>query len=110
MVARFADFAAVLHANAPNPEHAEALQLYGRFVGNWDSEIIAHGPDGSCHRALGEIHFGWILEGRAIQDVWMIPRLADRDRCATLSDRRQLVRHDDPRLRPNHPGVAHLLD
>jgi hypothetical protein len=78
MVARFADFAAVLHANAPNPEHAEALQLYGRFVGNWDSEIIAHGPDGSCHRALGEIHFGWILEGRAIQDVWMIPRLADR--------------------------------
>jgi hypothetical protein len=76
MDARFSDFATVLHANAS--ERAEALQLYGRFVGNWDSEIIAHGPDGARHCARGEIHFGWILEGRAIQDVWMIPRLADR--------------------------------
>jgi hypothetical protein len=78
MDARFSDFAAALHANAPDAERAEALQLYGRFVGDWDSEIIAHGPDGARHHAQGEIHFGWILEGRAIQDVWMIPRLADR--------------------------------
>ena len=78
MDARLADFATALHANGPDPEHAEALQLYGRFVGDWDSEIIAHGPDGARHRARGEIHFGWILEGRAIQDVWMIPHLADR--------------------------------
>ncbi|MGO8907824.1 MAG: hypothetical protein ACLQDM_00605 [Bradyrhizobium sp.] len=74
------DFAAVLHAKAADPERAEALQLYGRFVGDWDTEIIAHGPDGARHHAQGEIHFGWILEGRAIQDVWMIPRLADRAR------------------------------
>jgi hypothetical protein len=78
MDARFSDFAAVLHANAPNPEHAGALQLYGRFVGDWDSQIIAHSLDGARHHAQGEIHFGWILEGRAIQDVWMIPHLADR--------------------------------
>jgi hypothetical protein len=78
MDARFSDFATVLHANAPDPERAEALQLYGRFVGDWDSEIIAYGPDGAHHHARGEIHFGWILEGRAIQDVWMIPRLSDR--------------------------------
>jgi hypothetical protein len=78
MDARFSDFAAVLHANAPNPEHAGALQLYGRFVGDWDSQIIAHSLQGARHHAQGEIHFGWILEGRAIQDVWMIPHLADR--------------------------------
>jgi hypothetical protein len=30
------------------------------------------------HESSGEIHFGWVQEGRAIQDVWMIPRLADR--------------------------------
>ena len=34
--------------------------------------------DGARHEGSGEIHFGWILEGRAIQDVWMIPRLAER--------------------------------
>ena len=26
----------------------------------------------------GEAHFGWALEGRAIQDIWIMPRLADR--------------------------------
>jgi hypothetical protein len=34
-------------------------------------------PDGKSYFGQGEIHFGWILEGRAIQDVWMIPRLQD---------------------------------
>jgi len=72
------DFPAVLHAQGPDPGRAEALQLYGRFVGSWNAEITAHGPDGTRHRADGEIHFGWVLQGRAIQDVWMIPRLSDR--------------------------------
>lgn len=22
----------------------------------------------------GEVHFGWVLEGRAVQDVWIMPR------------------------------------
>ena len=68
------DFARFLHADGPNPEQAQALQLYGRFVGDWDAEVAAHGADGTKHAAPGEIHFGWVLEGRAVQDVWMIPR------------------------------------
>ena len=68
----------VLHAEKPAPERFDKLQLYGRFIGDWETEIIAHAPDGARHEASGEIHFGWILEGRAIQDVWMIPRLAER--------------------------------
>ncbi len=70
------DFARLLHADGPNPEHAAALQLYGRFVGDWDAEITARGADGTKHTAPGEIHFGWVLEGRAVQDVWIIPRPA----------------------------------
>jgi hypothetical protein len=70
------DFAKFLHADGPNREHARALQLYGRFVGDWDAEITAHAADGTRHTAPGEIHFGWVLEGRAVQDVWMIPRAA----------------------------------
>ena len=34
--------------------------------------------DGTTHRGSGEIHAGWVLQGRAIQDVWMIPRLRER--------------------------------
>jgi hypothetical protein len=67
-----------LHAAGPAAEHADALGLYGRFIGDWESEVVAHGPDGNQYLGRGEIHFGWILEGRAIQDVWMIPRRQDR--------------------------------
>ena len=70
------DFARLLHADGPNPEHAAALQLYGRFVGDWDAEITARAADGARHTAPGKIHFGWVLEGRAVQDVWIIPRPA----------------------------------
>ena len=72
------DLSAVLHADAPATEYAEALSLYGQFVGHWESEIVTITPDGKRHQGQGEIHFGWILEGRAIQDVWMIPRRQDR--------------------------------
>src|SRR5690242_218073 len=71
-------FASVLHAAAPAPDRADVLALYGRFIGDWDARIVAHGSNGVRHESPGEIHFGWILQGRAIQDVWMIPLLAER--------------------------------
>jgi len=75
---------AVLHADGPAVERAEALNLYGQFIGDWDTDVVAYAPDGVRHRGEGEIHFGWILEGRAIQDVWMIPRRKDRRRGAPV--------------------------
>jgi hypothetical protein len=68
----------VLHADGPAADRAEALGLYGRFIGDWDTDIVTYAPEGGRHNGQGEIHFGWILEGRAIQDVWMIPRQRDR--------------------------------
>ena len=98
----------VLHAGKPAADRAEKLQLYGRFIGDWETMVIAHSPDGARHEGSGEIHFGWILEGRAIQDVWMIPRLAERPNA--LSRRRQLVWNDHQGLRPHYRCLAHLLD
>lgn len=69
---------AALHADGPATDRAEALSLYGRFVGDWDTDIVTYTPDDVRHHGQGEIHFDWILEGRAIQDVWMIPRQKDR--------------------------------
>jgi hypothetical protein len=99
----------VLHAEKPAADRADKLRLYGRFIGDWETRIIAHAPDGARHEGSGEIHFGWILEGRAIQDVWMIPRLAERP-CAAFSRRRQLVWNDHQDLRPHYRCLAHLLD
>jgi len=72
------DLIPLLHADGPAPDRAEALKLYGQFVGDWDADIVTHAPDGARHQGQGEIHFGWVLEGRAIQDIWMIPRRKDR--------------------------------
>jgi hypothetical protein len=69
---------ATLHTDGPAPDRAEELKLYGQFVGDWHADVVAYAPDGTRHQGQGEIHFGWILEGRAIQDVWMIPRREDR--------------------------------
>ena len=71
-------FAQVLHADGPDPERATKLALFSWFVGRWDMEVMTFPEEGSTHRGLGEIHVGWVLQGRAIQDVWMIPRLRDR--------------------------------
>ena len=37
-------------------------------------DTIYRPSDGAIQTWTGEIHFGWVLEGRAIQDVWIRPR------------------------------------
>ncbi|PWK85947.1 hypothetical protein [Fulvimonas soli] len=66
-------FAAALLADGPDPRHAEALRLYGRFVGSWDVDLLDHLPGGGTHASAGEWHFGWVLQGLAVQDVWIAP-------------------------------------
>src|SRR5215208_802085 len=51
----------------------EAMNLYGRLIGSWQMDAVVHQDDGTQHRGRGEIHFGWVLAGRAIQDVWILP-------------------------------------
>ena len=49
------------------------MGLYGWLIGDWTMEATVHLGDGNTHVGHGEIHFGWVLEGRAIQDVWITP-------------------------------------
>jgi hypothetical protein len=71
-------FLDALQAEGPAADRVEKMTLYGQFVGGWESDIVSYEDDGTKHNGRGEIHFGWVLEGRAIQDVWMIPRRAER--------------------------------
>jgi hypothetical protein len=68
----------VLHADGPDPARTTELALYSWIVGRWDMDVTTILEDGTTHRGRGEIHAGWVLQGRAIQDVWMIPALRDR--------------------------------
>jgi hypothetical protein len=69
---------ACVHANGPDPSRADGLELYSFIVGQWELDVTTILEDGTTHRGSGEIHAGWVLQGRAIHDVWMIPRLRDR--------------------------------
>ncbi|MDP4511802.1 hypothetical protein [Nonomuraea turcica] len=62
-----------LHVTGPSGEHADKLMLFGQFVGSWDIEWSGIGLDGEPARAKGELHFGWVLGGRAVQDTWIMP-------------------------------------
>lgn len=62
-----------LGADGPDPEEAENLHLFGQFVGTWDLQWRGQDHRGNAITVPGELYFGWILEGRAIQDVWRVP-------------------------------------
>lgn len=66
-------FAAALRADGPCAEYADKLRIYGRLIGDWAMTARLHPQPGQTEHAQGEIHFGWILNGRAIQDVWNLP-------------------------------------
>ena len=61
------------------PQIPESADAYGWLVGSWDLDVRRYwGLDVTAQRIKGEIHFGWVLEGRAVQDVWIMPRRPDR--------------------------------
>jgi len=62
-----------LHSESPAPDRAKQLELYGWLIGDWTMTTSTHLDDGTVRNGTGEIHFGWVLQGRAIQDVWSLP-------------------------------------
>lgn len=67
-----------LHAEGPAPDRARHMMLYGQFVGSWDGRFVYHAPEGVPREAPCEVHLGWALEGRAVQDVWIVPSRSAR--------------------------------
>ena len=57
----------------PESHNTEKLMLFGQFVGSWDLRWVGEGTDGRPATMNDELHFGWVLGGRAVQDVWIVP-------------------------------------
>lgn len=69
-----------LAAPGRSPEIPESSDSYGWLVGSWQLEVLYYkAVDVSSLALKGEAHFGWVLEGRAIQDVWIMPRCSERN-------------------------------
>jgi hypothetical protein len=74
------DFIGLLAAPGRSPEIPEENDVYGWLVGSWNLEVLHYAAvDVAPQHTQGEAHFGWVLEGRAIQDVWIMPRVSERN-------------------------------
>jgi len=75
------DMVAGLRAMGPHPSLGEQAQVFGRFVGIWDGEYTEFSRDGTATHSSGEWIFGWVMDGRAIQDLFIIhPSAARKER------------------------------
>jgi hypothetical protein len=71
-------FLDALRADGAAADRAGNMDLYGWLVGSWTLDVTGYLPDGTARRRPGEWHFDWVLEGRAIQDVWIVPPRGQR--------------------------------
>lgn len=69
----------VLGAPGPEPGRAEKMGLYEPLLGSWEVEVVDHLDNGEKRVQQGEWHFAWVLEGRAIQDVLIVPARSGRN-------------------------------
>jgi len=61
----------VLGADGPHPALGDEAAIFDRLVGSWDAEFSIIAEDGAVTRFPGELHFGWVLDGHAMQDIWI---------------------------------------
>jgi len=75
-----------LGSSARSNELTDQEDIYGWLIGGWEATVYDYAEDGTAHESSGEWHFGRVLEGRAIQDVWIAPPRSQRND-KTLSKR-----------------------
>ena len=71
-------FPAALVMMGRSPEIPESEDVYGWLIGSWQLDVFDYHPDGTERKSSGEVHFAWVLEGRAIQDTFIIPQRSER--------------------------------
>ena len=66
-------FARALVSESPSPELGEHAADFDWLIGGWSAVVRDYSDDGNVLESSGEWWFSWVLEGRAIQDVWIVP-------------------------------------
>jgi len=66
-------FAETVHAAGPHPSLGQHAATFGRLIGSWEGEYRDEEPGEPPETGLLEVHFGWVLQGRAVQDTWISP-------------------------------------
>lgn len=71
-------FLEALPAAGPSPEISDADNIFGFLIGSWDIDAVLYDANDVVQKVRGEVHASWVLDGRAIQDLFIFPRRADR--------------------------------
>ena len=75
------DMITALPAPGPHPSLGAEAKVWDQLTGTWDCDYSFHAEDGTVTRAKGELLFGWIIDGRAVQDIWITyPQRPDEER------------------------------
>jgi len=72
-ILREGDFLSSLISDQPSALIKEQSSIYSPMIGSWNVKAIDYGDDGNLQTTQGEWHWAWVLEGRAIQDIWIAP-------------------------------------
>ena len=80
-------FLSALMSDGPSPELGDQAETYGWLVGSWDIRIVDYDRDGQKQEQQGEWHISWVLEGRAIQDIFIVPKRGQRDKATRQRNR-----------------------
>jgi hypothetical protein len=63
-----------LFSNERSPDIPEDQDVYGWLCGSWDLRVMKYRAiDVSSKGLRGEVHASRVLEGRAVQDTWIMP-------------------------------------
>lgn len=68
------------------PDEDPQARIFDNFVGTWDIQYTTIHDDGSRQKSTGQLLVGWILNGRALQDIWIWnePGQAERSMGTTI--------------------------
>ncbi len=90
-------FSDALASVGPATELGGHADMYHWLIGGWDVRVMDHLPDGTTMETQGEWYFSWVLEGRAVQDVWIAP----------VREQRNL---DTPRIGNRYGSTLRIFD
>lgn len=97
--ASLSHFADSLVSDKPHGDIPAEHQIFAPFIGDWDLIVKWYDEEGKLSREeRGEWHFSWILEGRGIQDIWIVPPRHERKGHSDLYEYGTSLRFFDAKL------------
>jgi hypothetical protein len=101
------EFYSLIRAEGPHPSLGQHADTFGRLIGDWRGDYRQMPADKPPVFGQMEFHQGWILDGRAVQDVFIFSQpgsaAAGRVSRNTAKTFGSTIRYFDPKM-----GVWHV--